>query len=211
MVKRQLTLRQKSILQFLKNYLKINGYPPSLRDICAEFGIKGAKNARKHLEALERKGFISRHPNRSRAIDILGGAIESTAPVTSVPIAGSVQAGEPHLAVEDIVGHVKLDSAFFDLDGSFVLKVEGESMIGAGIAEGDYLLVKPGSEVANNDIVVAMLDGEATVKRFFRDDPVITLRPENPEFKPIKIVEEEVGADINFSLIGRVINVIKSV
>jgi repressor LexA len=213
-----------SVLNFLKEYLKEYGYPPSLRDICAEFDIKGAKNARKHLEALERKGFISRHPNRSRAIEILGPAVFKKAAlhkegaVTSLPIVGHVRAGAPHMAIEDVVGHVALDSAFFDAAaGAFVLKVEGDSMTGAGIGEGDYLVVRPGSEVKNNDIVVAMLDGEATVKRFFRKGrsgrrgATVTLAPENPDFAPIEITEDEIGVDIDFSVVGKVVRVIKSV
>ncbi|MBE9528517.1 MAG: transcriptional repressor LexA [Proteobacteria bacterium] len=217
MKKTGLTLRQMSVLNFLKEYLKEHGYPPSLRDICAAFGIKGAKNARKHLEALERKGFISRHPNRSRAIEILGPAIFKEAAmhkegaVTSLPIVGHVRAGAPHMAVEDVVGHVALDTAFFDAAGAFVLKVEGDSMIGAGIAEGDHLVVRPGTEVANKDIVVAMLNGEATVKRFFKRGTTVTLAPENQDFAPIEITEDETGADTDFSIVGKVVHVIKSV
>ncbi len=209
----RLTLRQKSVLQFLKRYLQEHGYPPSLRDICAELEIKGAKNARKHLEALERKGFISRHPNRSRAIEIIGPAFykEAAASVTSLPIVGHVRAGEPHLAVEDVVGHIALDSAFFNTAGAFVLKVEGDSMINAGIAEGDHLVVRPGSEVANKDIVVAMLGGEATVKRFFKQGGTVRLVPENPDFAPIEITKAEAGVDVDFSVVGKVVHVIKSV
>lgn len=220
MKKTGLTLRQMSVLNFLKEYLKEHGYPPSLRDICVEFDIKGAKNARKHLEALERKGFISRHPNRSRAIEILRPAVfkrdafHKEGVVTSLPIVGHVRAGAPHMAIEDVVGHVALDSAFFDAAGAFVLKVEGDSMTGAGIAEGDHLVVRPGSEVKNNDIVVAMLDGEATVKRFFRKGrrgATVTLAPENPDFAPIEITEDEIGVDIDFSVVGKVVRIIKSV
>lgn len=201
--KKRLTKRQESVLGFVREFISMRGYAPSLREICAKFGIKSPKNAKKHLEAIEKKGFLKRSPNLSRAIELAGAPVKN---VISVPIIGRVKAGEPHLAVEDVTGHVSLDAGFFNCSGAFILKADGESMMGAGINDGDFLLVQPQAGIFNNDIVVAMLDNEATVKRFFKKDGVITLKPENPDFKPM-VVEQ--GAD--FAVIGKVVSVIKTV
>ncbi|MBI5644246.1 MAG: repressor LexA [Deltaproteobacteria bacterium] len=200
---RNITERQKEILVFLGEFIEKSGYPPTLREICARFGIKGPGNARKHLDALEKKGYIKRSANISRAIEVIGSSVKGA---VSMPIIGSVKAGQPHLAVEDILGHVAIDARFFKCREGFLLKVEGESMIGAGIDEGDLLIVRPQKEAANNDIVVAMLDGEATVKRFFKDGETITLKPENPGFSPITVKEGK-----EFSIIGKVVSVIKQI
>lgn len=200
----ELTIRQKNILAFLKDFIGGSGYPPSLRDICAHFGIKAPKNARKHLDALEKKGFIRRNANISRAIELLDSSVKNA---ISLPIAGSVRAGSPNLAVEDIVGHVVLDGAFFKCRDAFILKVEGYSMAGAGIEDGDYLVVRPQNDALNGEIVVAILDGEATVKRFFREEGFVVLQPENPSMEPIRVSE---GGKA-LSIIGKVISVIKHI
>lgn len=197
----KLTRRQEEILGFLKEYMAEAGFAPSLREICARFGIKGPQNAAKHLDALERKGFIRRKAASSRAIELLegrsGGGI-------SVPIAGRVRAGEPALAIEDIVGRVVLDESFFRCREAFVLKVEGESMIGAGIADGDFIVVRPQPDASPGDIVVALIDGEATVKTFLREGDGVVLRPENPSMKPIRLSGRE-----EFAIVGKVISVIR--
>jgi len=200
-----LTARQEEILGFVKEYIAESGYPPSLREICAEFGIKGPGNAAKHLSALERKGFIRRVAGASRAIGLVE---HGTGGPASVPIAGRVRAGEPHLAVEDVVGHVVMDSDFFKCDDAFLLKVVGESMIGAGIDDGDYVLVRSQRDANNAEIVVAMLGGEATVKRFFREDGVVILRPENPWMEQI-VVKPDEEDEVEFCIVGKVISIIK--
>lgn len=199
----KLTKRQEAIFSFVKGFIEESGYPPSLREICSSFGIKCPKNVVKHLDAIERKGLIRRGKNMARAIEITGGA---AAPAVMVPIAGNVRAGSPHLAIEDIQGHVALDSRFFRCAGAFLLKVQGQSMTGAGIEEGDYVLVSPDEEVSNNGIAVVMLDNEATVKRFSRAGDTVTLKPENPGFEPLHIKE---GSGRGFALVGKVISVIK--
>lgn len=198
-----LTKRQKEVLEFLEGFIETRGFPPSLREICARLGINGPKNARKHLEALEKKGFIRRSANISRAIEVLGGAAKR---LGSMPIAGSVRAGAPHLAIEDILGHVALDGRFFNCPDGFLLKVEGDSMTGAGIDEGDLVIIRPQNYADPNDIIVAMLDNEATVKRFVRDGEKVVLKPENPEMTPIVV-----NKDRELSIIGKVISVIKKV
>ena len=207
-IKKGLTKRQGAVLAFVKDFLAERGYPPTLREVCAHLGIKGPQNAGKHLTALERKGFIKRRPHASRGIEVIGASVsvtEDNPGAVAVPIAGSVKAGPPHLAVEDIQGHVTLDKRFFRCTGSsFILKAEGSSMTGAGIEDGDYLLIRPGAE--NGDIVVALLgnDDEATVKRFIKRGNSITLKPENPDMEPIKVRETE-----NFSIVGHVASIIK--
>lgn len=200
---RELTIRQESILRFVEEFAGEHGYPPSLRDICARFNIKSPKNASKHLAAIERKGFIKRPPNISRGISVVRETLMGGDAV-SVPIAGRVRAGAPHMAVEDISGRVMLDARFFKCRGAFILKAEGDSMIGAGIEDGDYLLVRPGSGVLNNDIVVAVINDEATVKRFFKEGEAVTLKPENPDMSPIHVKEGQ-----EFRIAGKVVSVIK--
>ncbi|MBI5238065.1 MAG: repressor LexA [Deltaproteobacteria bacterium] len=198
-----LTKRQKAVFSFINDFIGQRGYPPSLREICLSFGISSPSNAAKHLDAIERKGFIRRGKDIARAIEVTGGAYDRA---VMVPIAGSVRAGSPHLAIEDIQGYVALDSRFFRCKGAFLLKVQGRSMTGAGIEEGDYLLLSPDEEVSNNDIAVVMLDNEATVKRFLRTGDTVTLKPENPDMAPLHIKEGS-GRDIN--IIGKVMSVIK--
>jgi len=208
MGKGKLTPRQKEILGFIKGVIRSEGYPPSLREICARFGINGPNNAGKHLDALEKKGFIRRRRGRARGIEVMGANKTAGGGGISIPIAGAVRAGPPSLAVEDIVGHITLDEGFFNCADTFILRVEGTSMIEAGIDEGDHLIVKPGPGADSGDIVVAMLDGEATVKRFFTDGDSVTLKPENPSMKPIII---KPGEAEDFSIIGKVIFIIKKV
>lgn len=197
----EMTPRQREVLEFIKEFIARSGYPPSLRDICARLGIKGANNAAKHLDALERKGFLRRGSHISRGIEIIGDAARGA---LSVPIAGRVRAGAPHLAVEDVVGHVALDERFFKCRGAFVLSVEGESMTGAGIDPGDFVVVRPQKDASDGEIVVAMLDGEATVKRFYRRGNTVVLKAENPAMGPITA-----GEGTEFEIVGKVVSVIK--
>ena len=197
-----LTQRQATILQFLTDYIENHGYGPSLRDISSYFRIKSPKNVTKHLEALQKKGFISRSPGVSRGIEVLN-RVHSSKESFRVPILGTVKAGLPHLAVEDGGEFVELDKRFFKCDDSFLLKVEGESMINAGIEEGDFVLVNKAKEAVERDIVVALIDGEATVKRFSRRGGAVILKPENTEMEPVRIM----GGD--FSVLGVVVSVIK--
>jgi repressor LexA len=199
----KLTKRQEEVLGFLKEYHREAGFPPSLREICARLSIKGPQNAAKHLDALERKGFIRRKAASSRGVELLEGRSGGG---VSVPIAGRVRAGEPSLAVEDIVGQVVLDEKFFKCKDAFVLKVEGESMINAGIADGDFVVVRPQPDASAGDIVVALIDGEATVKTFLRDGNDVVLRPENPSMNPIRVTGSQ-----DFAIAGKVISVIRRI
>lgn len=200
--KGELTQRQATILQFLNDYIENHGYGPSLRDISSYFRIKSPKNVTKHLEALQKKGFISRSPGVPRGIEVLD-MVRSSKDSFRVPIVGTVKAGPLHMAVEDIDDYIELDKRFFKCENAFLLKIEGDSMIGAGIEEGDYILVDKAKEPLENDIVVALIDGEATVKRFSRRGNAVILKPENSEMEPVHIM----GGD--FSVAGVVVSVIK--
>lgn len=200
-----LTERQKQVLEFLRGFVSAQGYPPTLREICAHFGISGPKNAAKHLDSLEKKGFIRRSSGISRAIEVTGAPAKGT---VSLPIAGSVKAGPPHLAVEDITGRVTLDARFFNCPDGFILRIEGDSMTGAGLDEGDHAIVRPAPDASNGEIIVALLDGEATVKRFFKKGNTIILKPENPRLDPIHITGDD---NRDFRIIGKIAYVIKSI
>lgn len=199
-----LTKRQKEILDFLTGFTADKGYPPTLREISVRFSIKSPKNAGKHLASLEKKGFLKRPAKTPRGISL---AARPRPGQVDVPVAGRVRAGVPHLAVEDVTGYVTLDARFFRCDNAFLLQVEGESMKDAGIDDGDHVLVRPQPSVDNNDICVAMLGDEATVKRFVMEGGTAVLMPENPYFEPVRIEE---GTD-TLRIIGKVISVIKRI
>ncbi len=224
MARRGLTARQRSVLDFLTGFMDENGYAPSLREIAAHLGINAPKNAAKHLAALERKGFVRRTAGLSRAVDVVGvapgvgrppgggagGAGEAYG--LAVPVAGRVRAGTPHLAVEDVTGHVTLDERFFRCRGAFLLKVEGESMTGAGIDDGDHVLVRPQATAETGEIVVALVGGEATVKRLVLRPGEIALMPENPDFDPVVVRADADGeAAAEVEIVGVVLSVVKRI
>ena len=181
----RLTSRQQAIYTYLNRHLEEHGYPPTLREICSEFGMRSTRAASDHLHALERKGFISRTRDRSRGIELMG-ARPSTAG-TSVPLIGKIAAGEPLLAQENIQDRLTLDPEFLKGDGNFLLEVQGDSMIDAHICSGDYIIVRPQEQAKNGDIVVAMIEDEATVKRLERKGDKIFLVPENRNMQPIVV------------------------
>jgi len=195
-----LTQRQKQVLEFVREYAEYGGYSPTVAEIATHFRI-WPRAAKKHLVALERKGYLN-HPGGGarRAIGIVGRSASR-----SVPVVGQVAAGRPVLAVENIEGMVALDRALARWDDTFLLKVRGNSMLLAGIFDGDYVLVKPQNAAENGEIVVALLDDEATVKRFFRSDHTVRLEPANPEVDPIVVKEGE----RNLQIIGKVVALLR--
>ncbi len=182
---KRLTVRQQEIYDFLTHHLEEHGYPPTLREICSEFGMKSTRAASDHLLALERKGYITRARDRSRGIELMGPRPSSVG--QSVPVVGRIAAGEPLLAQENILDRVTLDPNFIKGEGNFMLEVQGESMIEAHICPGDYILVKPQENARTGQIVVAMIDDEATVKRLERKGDKVRLLPENRTMEPIEI------------------------
>lgn len=195
---KELTTRQRQVLQFITSYSDDNGYPPSQREIAGHLKVSGTLPVMKHLGALERKGYIRREQvNRGIAL---------TTPRSrnvSLPIVGTVRAGQLSTAIEDIQGYFSVDQVAIKGDGCFFLKVKGESMINAGIIDGDLALVRPQLTADNRDIVVAMLDGEATVKYFHRENGHVRLQPANHDMEAIIIRPE----DGDLSLVGKVIGI----
>lgn len=184
-----LSSTQLKILEFIKKEIYSKGYPPAVREICKAVELKSTSTVHGHLEKLEKKGYIRRDPTKPRAIEILD-RNDSIIPfprreIVNVPIVGKVTAGEPILAVENIEDTFPLPIDFVENDSVFMLKVRGESMIEAGILDGDLVLVKQQNTAINGDIVVALLEDEATIKRFFKEKDYVRLQPENQFMKPI--------------------------
>ena len=194
----QLTTRQQEVLEIITNYLNEYGYPPSLREIGRKLSVTGTLGVMKHLEALEKKGYLRRQEGSPRGITLCG-----QAQAGSLPIVGVVRAGALHPAIEDIEGHFAIDRSQLRSGGSFFLRVKGDSMIHAHIKEGDLALVRPQPDAANRDIVVAMVGGEATLKRFYREENRIRLQPENPNYQAIFIQE----GDGEVSIVGKVVGI----
>jgi len=181
-----LTNRQIAILDFIKREIHKKGYPPSVREIGQAVGLSSSSTVHGHLAQLENKGYIRRDPTKPRAIEILDGDGAFTRKeIINVPIVGKVTAGQPILAVENIEDSFPLPIDFVNNDSVFILSVRGESMINAGILDGDYVLVRQQNHAKDGDIVVALLEDEATVKTFYKEKDRIRLQPENPLLDPI--------------------------
>lgn len=198
---KELTLRQRNILEFLVRFIKKQGYPPTVREIGEHFGFLWPA-ARGHLRALERKGLIRINQLKSRGIEIKG--LTETQGFRA-PVIGRVTAGKPILAVEDIEGHILIDKTLFKTEDAFSLKIKGESMIEAGIHDGDYVIVKPQTFVENGEIGVALIGDEATVKRIYIKKAQIILKPENKDMKPASYNSDSV------KIIGKVIGVVRKI
>lgn len=194
----ELTERQRQVLEFITYHIDNVGYPPSQRDIASHLGISGPRAVVKHLEALQKKGYIKR--------DTVSRGIALTKPLSrsvSLPIVGTVRAGNLSLAIEDIQGYFSVDSLAVKGEDCFFLRISGDSMIGAGIFDGDLALVRPQLTAANKDTVVVMVDGEATLKWFFHERDHIRLQPANPNMQAIIIRP----GDGDVSIVGKVIGV----
>jgi repressor LexA len=195
----ELTARQAQVLEFVISYLDQHGCPPTLREISEHIGVKGTATAIMHLDALQRKGHIARREGSSRSISLV-----SRAGSTSVPIVGTVRAGMPELATEDIVGFCQIDTSWLKGTDNFILKVKGDSMVEAGIFSGDYAIIRPQKTAENGEIVVALIDGEATLKRFYYEQDHIRLQPENASMQPIIVKAGEAETMIAGRLIKTV-------
>ena len=201
-MERELTARQREVLVFLKAFLRKRGYPPTIREISSHFGFQGPQGARKHLDALERKGMIHRDPGSSRAIGIPGMKMPET---VRLPILGRIPAGDPGLALEEVQGELEVDRSLARGENLFLLKVTGESMIGAHILDGDYALIRPQSRAENGEIVAVRIGDSATLKRFYREGKVVRLQPENPDMEPIFLKGD--GEEV--AIVGKVLAVIR--
>ena len=201
-MKKNLTTRQMELLDFLKDFIRERGFPPTLREIASHFDLKGPRGPQKTLHILERKGFIRKMVGGSRAIEIAGFSSNQTVPV---PLLGRVRAGEPILAIENIEGYFNIDRSFASSKDVFLLRVQGDSMIDAHIQDGDFALVKPQSNAENGEIVVALIEDEATIKRIFTERDLIRLEPANPHMDPIVIKKGEKKV----SLVGKVVGIFR--
>lgn len=179
-----LTVRQRAVLRFLEAHRQQHGYAPTLREIAAEFKMRGTRGVERHLEALERKGAIKRSRGIWRGIELVGHQHRGT---RSIPILGRVAAGQPLLAEEYLAGHLAIDASTCPWPDAFLLRVHGESMRDAGILDGDYVLVRPQPQPEDGEIVVAMVNDEATVKYLRRGRGEIRFVPAHPDYPAIRI------------------------
>ena len=200
--KKELTSTQQRVFDFLKDFLREKGFPPTLREIASHFGLRGPKGPQKTLNILERKGFIRKVPGGSRAIEILSYPPIRLTQILPIPIVGRVRAGEPILAIENIEGYINLDRNLVSSGDVFLLRVQGDSMIDAHIQDGDFALVKPQPNAENGEIVVALIEDEATIKRIFKKRDLIRLEPANPKMEPIVVKRGEKKVTIVGKVIG---------
>jgi len=201
----KITDKQQEILEFIKDSILNRGYPPAVREIGTAVSLKSTSSVHSHLETLEKNGYIRRDPTKPRAIEIIDDQFNLLRrELVNVPIVGTVTAGEPILAVENITGYFPILPEFIHSKKAFMLKVRGESMIDAGIFDGDYILVEENPVASNGDIIVALLDDSATVKRFYKEDDYIRLHPENKTMEDIMVAK-----DTRFSIIGTVIGLFR--
>lgn len=186
-----LTRQEEEVLEFIKKQINTTGFPPSVREICAAVGFKSTSSAHQYIWRLADKGYIDKMNLKTRAIKIA-----NSEPTVSLPIVGKVAAGEPILATQNIEDYFAIGESFFSRtalqNDNFILKVQGESMIQVGINDGDYIIVSKQSTARNGEIVVAMIDGNATVKTFYREKDHIRLQPENDTMEPIIVKDAQI-------------------
>ena len=181
-----ITQKQSEILEYIKSQILNKGYPPSVRDICSAVNLKSTSSVHAHLESLEKNGYIRRDPTKPRTIEIIDDNFNLTRrEMVNVPVLGQVAAGEPILAVDNITGYFPIPSEFMPNEETFILTVKGDSMINIGIYNGDQIVVEKCNTAENGEIIVALIDDSATVKRFYKENGHIRLQPENDFMDPI--------------------------
>jgi repressor LexA len=202
MAQGKISKKQQEILEYIKNQILQRGFPPAVREICEAVNLKSTSSVHSHLETLEKNGYIRRDPTKPRAIEILDDTFNLTRrEMVNVPIIGQVAAGQPILAEENIEDYFPFPAERMPNKQTFLLKVKGESMINAGVLDGDYVLVEQDATASNGDMVVALVEDSATVKTFYKEEGVFRLQPENDFMDPI-IVKE-------VSILGKVIGVMR--
>jgi repressor LexA len=203
MVELNLTKRQQEIFDYVKRYGAEHGYPPTVRDIGKAIGLTSSSTVHAHLANLEKIGLLRRDPTKPRAIEILVDKAKQVVAPSGLPLVGQVAAGSPTLAEENIEDYVDVPGIAGGDEGEFLLRVKGDSMKNAGILEGDHVVVRRQDSASNGEIIVALVEDEATVKRFFKEDDHIRLQPENETLEPILVEDVEV--------LGRVVGVCRRV
>ena len=197
-----LTKRQKEIFDYIKRYVRKYGYPPTVREIGKAIGLHSPSTVHAHLAKLEKSGLVRRDPTKPRAIELLVDKVKRAR--GGVPLVGNVAAGEPILAEENIEDYLQVPSLIGgDNDDDYILQVRGDSMRDAGILEGDFVVVRPSDDASNGEIVVALIEDEATVKRYFKERNGVRLQPENPAYEPIRSRDATV--------LGKVVGVFRKV
>lgn len=185
--------KQKEILEFIKSQIINKGYPPAVREICEAVNLKSTSSVHSHLESLEKNGYIRRDPSKPRAIEIIDDEFNLTRrELVNVPIVGTITAGQPILAVENIESYFPVPSEYMPNTETFMLKVKGNSMINAGIFDGDIIIVQKQSHAKNGDYVVALLGDEVTVKTFYKENGYFRLQPENDAMEPIIVTDLQI-------------------
>lgn len=198
----KISTKQLEILEYIKSQILERGFPPAVRDICEAVHLKSTSSVHSHLETLEKNGYIRRDPTKPRAIEILDESFNFTRrEMVNVPLVGRVAAGEPILAEENIENYFPLPIEFIPNNQTFMLHVKGESMINAGILDGDMVLVEEKKTARNGEMVVALIEDGATVKTFYKEEGIIRLQPENDTMEPI-IVKD-------VTILGKVIGVFR--
>ncbi|WP_072525608.1 transcriptional repressor LexA [Clostridium sp. Marseille-P3244] len=202
MAQGKISKKQQEILEYIKMQILQRGFPPAVREICEAVNLKSTSSVHSHLETLEKNGYIRRDPTKPRAIEILDDTFNlMRREMVNVPVIGQVAAGEPILAQENIEDYLPLPMEHLPNKQTFLLKVKGESMINAGILDGDLVLVEEADTAGNGDMVVALIEDGATVKTFYKEEGVFRLQPENDFMDPI-IVKD-------VSILGKVIGVLR--
>jgi len=200
--KKSISDKQDNILKFIKRELENKGYPPSVREICDAVNLRSPSTVHGHLDRLEKKGLIRRDPTKPRAIELLDSDKHMPKKeIIHVPVVGKVTAGLPILAVENIEDTFPIPLDYVDNSDMFMLSVKGDSMINAGIFDNDYVLVRQQQHAKNGDIVVALIEDEATIKTFYKENNHIRLQPQNPIMKPIIVYD--------VTILGKVIGVFR--
>ena len=197
-----LTKRQKEIFDFIRKYAAKYGYPPTVREIGKAVGLHSSSTVHAHLANLEKIGLLRRDPAKPRAMEVMVGKAKKALLQQGLPLVGEVAAGEPVLAEERIEDYLEVPSVIGGETGDYILQVKGDSMKDAGILAGDYVVVRPADTALDGEIVVAMIEDEATVKRFFKEKDGMRLQPENKAYKPIRTREGR--------LLGKVVGVFRS-
>ena len=202
MEKGKISAKQQEILEYIKNQILDHGYPPAVREICAAVNLKSTSSVHSHLATLEKNGYIRRDPTKSRTIEIIDDNFNlSRREVVNIPLLGQVAAGQPLLAVENITEYFPIPSEYMPGGEVFMLKVKGDSMINMGIYEGDQIIVRKQNTASNGEVIVALVDDSATVKRFYKENGHIRLQPENDFMDPIIVDDCEI--------LGKVIGLIR--
>lgn len=198
----KISAKQREILEYIKSQIINRGYPPAVREICEAVKLKSTSSVHSHLETLEKNGYIRRDPSKPRAIEIMDDGFNLTRrELVNVPIIGTITAGQPILAVENVEGYFPIPSEYMPNEETFMLKVKGQSMINAGIFDGDKIIVQKQSFASNGEIVVALIDDSVTVKTFYKENNYFRLQPENDTMDPIIVPE--------LNILGKVIGLFR--